>query len=389
MEQKHPKKNIFLRLGASVLTLALVLGAVCLVVFREELNVDALKRYITYRSLTRDADGRAESFPYDGSSSDVYAVVNGSLLVAGSSGIRLYSPAGVLLEEDQTLLEHPAVCTAGKYAAVYDIGGTALRLYTADGQLLALDDEGTILFAGVNTSGYLAVTHQASGHKGAVTVFNHRQERLMQFNFSTRFVTDALVSEDNSTLSVVAVGQEEDGFRSCLLRYSLTSGLDAGTHYDNAPLSEEDLGNVVLLGLTQGSGVLRLPGDNALVLAGKTGSVTRYDYNGRYLKDFSTAGEDTVLLLGKYRAGNASELVVVSDRGEAVGSLAFREQILSLSAAGRYIGVLTADRLEIYTRDLELYSTLEGTSGARTVLMQEDGSALLIGSAAAQLYLPN
>lgn len=391
MEKKHKKSNILPRLGAWLLTLALVIGAVCLVVFRDEWNIDALKRYITYRSLTRDAAGRAGSYPYDGTRGDVFANLNGSLLVAGSSGIRLYTSTGVLLEEDQTILEHPAVCTNGKYAVVYDIGGTALRLYTSDRQLLALDDEGTVLSATVNSSGWLAVTHQASGHKGAVSVYDGKQSKLMQFNFSTRFVTDALVAEDNDTLAVITIGQEEVEFQSTALFYSLDVSLGAGTYYDNAPASEQTLGNVVLLSMAPGNDTFRLPGDKALVLCdGSKGLTSLYDYEGRYLKDFSLGGEDyTVLLLGKYRAGNAAELVVVDDQGQVTGALSLNEQILSLSAAGKYIGVLTSDRLDIYTKDMTLYSSLEDTSGARNVLMQPDGSALLVGSTTAQFYLPN
>ena len=64
------------------------------------------------------------------------------------------------------------------------------------------------------------------------------------------------------------------------------------------------------------------------------------------------------------------------------------EQVLSLSAAGRYIAVLTADRLDIYTQDLTLYNTLEGTQSARAVLMRSDGSAMLIDSETARLYVP-
>ena len=95
-----------------------------------------------------------------------------------------------------------------------------------------------------------------------------------------------------------------------------------------------------------------------------------------------------MLLLGKYQAGSAADLLVINDGGEQAASLSFNEQVLFLSAAGRYIGVLTADRLDIYTSDLTLYSSLEGTEGARKVLMRPDGSATLIGSETAHLYLP-
>ena len=52
------------------------------------------------------------------------------------------------------------------------------------------------------------------------------------------------------------------------------------------------------------------------------------------------------------------------------------------------MGLLTADRLDIYDQDLENYSTLDGTQGAQKVLQQSDGSAMLIANAADWLYLP-
>ena len=390
MEEKRRKPNILLRFLAFLVTVALVLGALALVVFREELNMDALKRYITYRSLTRDADGQAQSFPYDGSINDAFADLDGSLLVAGDSGVRLYSPAGVLLAEEPVVLKQPVAYAAGKYAVVYDAGGTALRLFNGSRQLLSLESDGTLLSATVNSSGWLAVVHQASGHKGAVSVYDAKQQKRMQFNFSSRFVVDAQISEDNSTLGVVTIGQEEDGFRSCLSVYSLAATLAAGSHSDNEPQARYDLGGCVALSVRGTSGKFRVAGDSSLAICSAAGTSTAvHDYSDRYLKSFSLGGEDfTVLLLGKYRAGSAAELTVVSDDGQTVASLSMNEQLLSLSAAGRYIGVLTADRLDIYTRDLALYSSLEGTSGARRVLMRADGSAMLIGSETAYLYLP-
>ena len=43
-DQQEKKPNIFLRLLAFLVTLALVLGALAVVVYRDRLNLDALKR---------------------------------------------------------------------------------------------------------------------------------------------------------------------------------------------------------------------------------------------------------------------------------------------------------------------------------------------------------
>ena len=118
---------------------------------------------------------------------------------------------------------------------------------------------------------------------------------------------------------------------------------------------------------------------------GKTVSV---DWSDRYLKRYTLSGDGyATVLLGHYRAGSQAELITVDPSG-ARHTVEYSEQILSLAAAGRYIAVLTGDRLDLYTSDLELYDTLEGTQGARGVLLMKDGSAILLSSGSASYYVP-
>lgn len=389
MEKKTKKGNPILRFLAFLVTLALMMGALSLVLFRDKLNMDALKRYITYRSITRNSQGQAQSFSYNGTPSDSFARLDGSLLVADDTGTRLYSPSGNLLSEEAIDLSSPVIDSSGRYAVVYDVGGHSLRLYSSSGSILQLENEGKLLSARVNPSGWLAVTHQESGHKGAVTIYDGQQKKRMRFNISSRFVMDAVVSEDNSSVAVVSMGQMDNAFSSFLSFYALDPSLEAGTHLNSAPVSEVSLGNSVSLALQTYGNSLHVLGDNSLTICSNQGKIlAQYDYSNRYLKEFSMDGRNfTALLLGKYRAGSSADLVVVDESGEAAHTLSLNEQVLALAAAGRYLGVLTADRLDIYTQDLTLYSTLEGTSGARRLLLREDGSALLIGDTAF-LYLP-
>ena len=142
--------------------------------------------------------------------------------------------------------------------------------------------------------------------------------------------------------------------------------------------------------LTWDSGGIWALGENTLYhLDGKGGLTGSYSYSGRYLKAFTLEGDGTAaLLLGKYRAGSSAELVVVDGEGQARATLALEEQVLSVSAAGRYVALLTADRLDIYDQDLGLYHSLEGTQSARKVLQRADGSVMLIDNSAARIYLP-
>ena len=50
--------------------------------------------------------------------------------------------------------------------------------------------------------------------------------------------------------------------------------------------------------------------------------------------------------------------------------------------------MLYLDRLVIYNPMLEAYASLKGTEAVRGVLMRSDGSALLLFSESAKLFLP-
>ena len=66
--------------------------------------------------------------------------------------------------------------------------------------------------------------------------------------------------------------------------------------------------------------------------------------------------------------------------GEEIASLEVRDEVLGVSAAGRYLGVLYMDRVVIYNRELESTPSAEGHGYARTVLMRQDGTALLLAA---------
>ncbi len=78
----------------------------------------------------------------------------------------------------------------------------------------------------------------------------------------------------------------------------------------------------------------------------------------------------------------------MDENGEERGSLEIREEVLDLSASGRYLAALYSDRLVIYNDDLQPYASLQGTDYAKGVLMRPDGSALVLSGDSASLFLP-
>ena len=382
------KPNLLFRLLAFLTTLALMLGAVLLVANRDKLNLDGVRRWFSYRSLERTDSGQAESFSYDGGSTNSFATLDGGLLVCSPSNIRLYSGGGTLYIDETVSMEQPVVDSNESSALVYDAGGRDLYVFSGKEQVFrqTLDVGETLLSARLNDAGWMAVTAQESGFKGTVTVYDASFQPVLRIKLSSRFITDAVVSPDCKSVALLTVGAEGSQFESRLEFYRLSRSEE-----DVEPDVQTSLGNNVSLDLRWTADGVWVLGESAVSLVSPDGSVSgTYSYTGRYLKGFSLGGDGrAVLLLGKYRAGSSADLVVVDGAGTVTASRSLSEQVFSLSAAGRYIALLSAGRLDIYTQDLEVYRTLETTQGARRVIQRADGSTMLMNADTAHLYVPN
>ncbi len=388
-EAPPPKKRpgLFARLVAFLLTLALALGAVFLVVNRDKLNFDALKRWFTYRSLAGRDEGGGEPFPYQGGGSLTLRACGGDLLAVSQTGARLYSPGGTAYVEDTFTMKNPVCQVSGKAAVVYDAGGSALRVYKNRAPVFSLDDSQTIILsARLNADGYLAVVTRSSGYKGAVSVYDGDYEPYMTLNLSSAYVLDALVSPDDRSLLAVTAGQE-DRFFHCALAQYVFSDLDPKAP---APKATWSLDSQLPLDLVWDERGVRVMGQYAALAADSALSQTgSYDWSDRYLKRYSLLADDRfVVLTSPYRSGSQTTLEVLDHAGQVTASLDETRPILAVSAAGRYIGVLTSQELNIYTRDLTLYATVENDQDATYLAMLADGSAYLATRDAAWLELP-
>ena len=246
---------------------------------------------------------------------------------------------------------------------------------------LTADPSEPFLAATLNDDGWLAVTAERDNCKGAVDVYSAQGDLMFTFRSSQRFVTDAYVTDDDSYLAAVTLGQEDSVFVSNIVLYDLT---------ETEPAADYDISDGLVLEISQQDNRIVTVSDTVLTLADPKGTVEgSYSYGGEYLREYDTAGDDfTVLLLNRYQSGSLGRLVTVDEKGEEIASLDISDEVVGLSAAGRYIAVLYIDHLEVYNQDLQTYATLEDTGYARDILMRSDGSVLLLASESARLFLP-
>lgn len=370
----------------SVLSFLLVLAVVLAVVFaaawRDGTGFDALLRRFSYRS--QGADG-ADRFTFDAAGDNRFALLGSGLAVLSGTEFQVLNGEGVQVWSVKVSMEAPALTAGGGRVAAYDVGGRWLYVADENGEVFHLeaDEAEPYISAALNDKGWLAVTSEKKGCKGCVHVYDARGGDVFEFSFSSRFAAAGWVTDDCRTLAAVTLGQSDGVFISNVGLYDLSKE-------DKTPRASCDLRNGLILELRQKDGVLAALTDTGLSFISPAGEAAgEYRFDGQFLREYALTGDGySVLLLNRYQSGSVGRLVTVSDGGAELASLDIREEVLSVSAAGRYVAVLYNDRLAIYDPELQPYASLAGTSSVRSALIRENGSALLLGAESARLFLP-
>ncbi len=382
-KKRRPRRSVLFRIISFILMLILVLGAILVVVFRDQLNIDALRRAIAYRQMERNESGQCTEFEYEQDTSNQFATYQNGLLIASTTGVTLFDQSGQERFSEKTAMSSPIICTSDTAALVYDVSGSHLLLFSGMkvGLSLTLDNGLSFFSASLNNSGYLTTVSQAAGYKAVVDVYNEEQKHVFRWNSSSHFVSDAVVFNDCKTMAAVTVGQANAQYESSLVLYHLDS---------ESPYTTLNLGNHLVLSVKPMGELLCILTDDALMYVNQKGELlSTYSYQNESLSMFSLDGADfSVVELGKYQAGSLGQLVTIDSAGNEIASLPLSENVVSLSASGRYVAVLFSNHLDIYDQNLKLYARLEDTGSTRKVFMRSDGSVMCVGIDTAWLYLP-
>ncbi len=379
-EEDRPPRRRLRGFLAFFLLLVAVLGVVLAAAWRDGTGLDVLRRYVAYGRS--EGDG-STGYTYDASHRNRYAKLGNTLAVLSDTALSLVDGNGKTVWSASVKMEAPALSAEGDRAVAYDVGGTELYVLDKTGlvyQLTAGETEPYIA-AALNQSGELAVTAKKQSFKASVVVYDAAGNELFEFRSSERFISGAYATDDGKYLAAVTLGQSGGAFASGVVLYDLTA---------QDPVASWTVGEGMCYDMGTVSRSLALVCDDGVYFSADARELSAaYSYGGAYLREYDLHGEGyAVLLLNRYQSGSVGRLVTVGSDGQEIASLNVSDEILSISAAGRYIAVLYADKLVIYTPQLEQYASLNGTDYAREAIMGDDGSALLLAAERAVRFLP-
>ena len=382
--QEEPPRRVAKKSKKRFLWLALVtllaLIAVALSVLYDRGEFDGLRRRVLYAKAEKDENGCAQLYRYASDQSGSFASLEGSLVSVSMHQLSVLDETGKTVYDQPVKLQTPALARSTARAAAYDVGGRTVYVLSAKGLVYKLDTAGEILSAVLNDDGYLTVTSNESGCKAAVRVYDGSGRPVFAYRSADRFIMIAALSGDSRTLAAVTMGQSGGVFTSYVVFYRTNS---------DTPEATCALTGSLIYDLIPMDGLFCAVMEEQICFLTTSGEVAAaYSCGGDYLRRVDCGDGYAALLLGRYRNGTQHRLVTVTPDGQALASLDVDGEVLSISAAGRYIAVLISDHMTSYDKNLTECARLDAVSEARQVLMRADGSAVLAGSTAASLYLP-
>ena len=375
--RKRPELKPIWFAAVAVVLLAVVLIAA----LTDTTAFDGLRRSVTYARAKKDETGCAQLYHYAADRTSCFASLDGSLAIVTNSQLLVMQEDGQVVCNETVKWTSYTVTGTGSLAAAYDIGGSDVYVLNAQGLVRKITCGGEILSVTLTREGRLAVTLNERGYKAAVEVYDEDGVKEFAFHSADSFLMTSSVSRNGKEMAAVTMGQSQGSFTSSIVLYKLDRQ-EAYATCDLAGVAVYDLGLV-------GKRYCAVAEDSLHFIDQKGRAAASYDYNGGVLRRCSLGGDGyAAVLLGRYKVGSQLRLVTVNSDGKELGSLDLDGDVLSMSASGRYVAVLFADRLVIYNKNLKEYATLQGVSSAGDVLMRSDGSAVLAGSAAASVFLP-
>lgn len=368
-------------LYAVALVLLAVIGVSAFLI-ADNISLDSLTRRFTYLGIGTDESGVASEISFVNHSRNTFAQYGDGFAIAGVGGLELYSISGELLYSESLVLNQPVLRAGEKSAIVYDLGGTTLLAFNDSGKIGLLELDYPILDASVNDSGWIALTTQESGYRALVTVYDQELTERYRFHSASRYINLACVSPDCKSVTALALGQEDNRFITQLLTYHLDSEelYSSQTISDQLALSMEYISDDTICAVC----------DDSVYFITQSGRIDSFDYNGYHLRDFSISDQGFIALeLGKYKAGNRGRVVTVSQDGSLLGSIDCNDELLSVTAAGKYVAVLASSQVNIYDSSMKPVSSSSDLTGIRDAIVRDDGSVYLIYSDHASLYIPS
>lgn len=359
-----------------ILTLLLIVLAVLVFVFRDELAGENLRKTFGRENSVNPA---REAFTYETGAEQAFAAAGDGLAIASSSSVQLLDSKGQTVFKQAVSFDLPAVFACADRALFCDLGGTDCIVAGMDGESVTVagavgDDSHEILSAGMNGSGWFTLVTSEPGYKALVSVYNAACEKQYEWWSGTGYVLYAAVSPDNRSLAVLCADKEGTKLRFFALN---SEEMQAELCF-----SDELLYDLYYMN----SDTLCVIGDPGVYYVSADGRIkAQYPIGDNYLLDYTFDTNFITLFISDYHGGGGT-LLTLDGKAGVLGTQTLERDVVSLSAQGKQLLVMTGGGLVLYDQALVRQYANETLMTAKQAVLRPNGDILLLYAYSAERF---
>ena len=320
----------------------------------------------------RSSEITVEELSFDVGRSRIFTKMNNSIATAGTAGINVIDFGGRETLRDAFRMTQPAISSNNNRSIAFDIGGSAVRVFSESQIIASIEAYGAVVSASINNNGWFCiVTQEGAGTRGSVAVHNAAGHEIYRVSMGTGFPISAVLSNNNTNLAIL-------NFSEAGSKINFYHGID---EYKNEPDFIFDIYNGLIIDIVflNNNDLLVISTDSLFVIERSGSARMLYSFPGQRLGGFVHCGNFIALHLYDYGIGLQGSLITLQANGTILGELTIDREILSMSAINNSLVILLSEGVVFFNRNLEAFSASADSlsaAGASRVLALNSDTAL-------------
>lgn len=345
-KEKKQKKRLILII---VIVVIAIIGII-LFTFRHDI-------YKSYRKMTK-LDGEImvnngqlyeDNFPINITNDITYQFgkISDKLVMLSDTHLYIYSSDGTLKDTRQHDYSNSILKTSGKRALVYESGGKNFKVESVRDTVYTKVMENNIIFARINSNGYVAVVTTAEMYACELRIFNERGEEIYYRGCVDR-IQDLCFTKDNNGCIAVTIDALEGQIVSKLMYLGYQNS-------DNDWISEPIETLCIGIEMTDNQHLF-LFGDTKCAYYDMQGTqIGGYSYKNQLLSDSFQNGKCAIIFENEER--RKTTMLLINDITSSPLEMIVDNDIKKIYVENDFIYVLKNDALETYAFDGTLIAT--------------------------------
>ena len=268
----------------------------------------------------------------------------------------------------------PVLRTAGRYALLFDRGGTALRLEKDAKITEELPFESALTNAEICKNGvYGYVLNASEGYQSHFYVFNEKGEKLFEWGSASDYVTLLKLNENGKKAALVSFVTENGEYSSKVISFDFNA---------SEPLFSVELKKTTVFAVKyQSGGAIAVFADNGVYTISKNGEIetvrsySTSEINSAAVTDAGLSG----LSLNLYGNEHTGEISVYDRHMKLKATYSCGSRVTGLAADKQHVAVASGNRLQILSKNRTVRSILLDESCVKCVLKKTAVYILTVG----------